>query len=101
MQILMVAMGVGMIVGAQMEFVGGHTPSQSFGEFLHVTEERQIMLEKVWTPLMGSALRDLLTLCAARVCLLDWARPDYWLHQVDLPVLLPKDLQRSWYAHGL
>ena len=52
MQILMVAMGVGMIVGAQMEFVGGHTPSQSFGEFLHVTEERQIMLEKVTAPLM-------------------------------------------------
>lgn len=101
MQILMVAMGVGMIVGAQLGFVGGHTPSQSFGEFLHVTEERQIMLEKARTLLMGATLCDLLTLCAARVCLLDWARPRYWLNQVDLLVLLPKDLQGSWYAYSL
>jgi hypothetical protein len=36
-----------MSLGAQMKFLGGHTPNQSFGDFLHVVEERQIMLEKV------------------------------------------------------
>ncbi|KAI5363628.1 hypothetical protein Slin14017_G055920 [Septoria linicola] len=44
--ILTVLAGVGMVIAAQMGFVGGHTPEQSFGEFLHEVEEHQIMLEK-------------------------------------------------------
>lgn len=47
LQLLTVAGGVAMIIGAQMDFMGGHTLDVTEEQFLHMSEERQIMLEKV------------------------------------------------------
>ncbi|KAF2206741.1 hypothetical protein CERZMDRAFT_103041 [Cercospora zeae-maydis SCOH1-5] len=45
--ILVVAAGVGMVIAAQMELVGGHAPSRTFEELMFGKPEHQIMLEKL------------------------------------------------------
>ncbi|GIZ48692.1 hypothetical protein CKM354_001174200 [Cercospora kikuchii] len=45
--ILMVAAGVGMVIAAQMGFVGGHAPYRTFEELMFGKPERQLMLEKL------------------------------------------------------